>query len=136
MGEKRKDRTDEVEVSALRTRVAELEATAADLKLAREKAHRNEASYRGLFTNMASGFAHHRTIVDDAGKPVDYVFLEINRAFEQLTGLKREDVIGKRVTELLPGIENDPFDWIGKYGDIALNGGTLEFAQFSPPLEG
>ena len=40
---------------------------------------------------MMDGFAYHRIVVDTNGKPVDYVFLEVNDAFERMTGLKKRD---------------------------------------------
>jgi PAS domain S-box-containing protein len=87
-----------------------------------------------FFEKMMDGFAYHKIIVDSSGKPVDYVFLEMNTAFENLTGLKRELVIGKNVTEVLKGIENDPADWIGMYGKVALTGEPAEFESFSEGL--
>ena len=55
---------------------------------------------------MLSGLAFHRMLYDQ-GRPQDYIFLEVNEAFLQQTGLK--DVVGKRVTEVIPGIrESDP----------------------------
>ena len=64
----------------------------------------SEGQYRQLFENMSSGFALHEIIVDDGGKPVDYRFLEVNAAFEGLTGLKREALIGKTLDESFPGL--------------------------------
>jgi PAS domain S-box-containing protein len=95
-----------------------------------EKALReSEAKYRELFENMISGFAFHKLITDKAGKPDDYVFLELNPAFERLTGLKERDILGKPVTEAIPGIEHDPADWIGTYGKVALTGKAIQFEQ-------
>lgn len=90
---------------------------------------------QALFDHMSNGFAYHRIVTDEADKPVDYIFLEINKAFEELTGLKRENLIGKRVTVALPGIEDDPFDWIGTYGEIAQTGQSRRFEQYSQPLD-
>ncbi len=105
-----------------------------NLKLS-ETAHReSDAKYRSLFENMIDGFAYHKVIVDGKGRPVDYVFLEVNSAFERLTGLKWEDIAGKRVREVLPGIENDPADWIGAYGKVALAGEEIRFEQYAEPL--
>ena len=39
--------------------------------------------------------------VDDGG---DFVFVEINRAAEKFENVKREDLIGKRVTAVFPGV--------------------------------
>lgn len=87
-----------------------------------------------FFGKMMDGFAYHRIIVDSQGKPVDYVFLEVNPAFERLTGLKREEVIGKKVTEAIQGIENDSADWIGMYGKVALTCESTEFENYSEAL--
>ncbi len=87
-----------------------------------------------LFSKMLNGFAYQRIIVNNEGKPVDYVFLTINDAFEKMTGLKRENVIGKKVTEVLPGIENDPADWIGVYGKVALTGQPAVLENYAESL--
>jgi PAS domain S-box-containing protein len=83
---------------------------------------------------MLDGFAYHKIVVDKSGRPIDYVFLEINHAFEKMTGLKREQIIGKKVTEVLPGIEKDPADWIGVYGKVALTGEPVQFENHAVPL--
>src|SRR5665647_345329 len=87
-----------------------------------------------FFDKMLDGFAYHRIVVDRAGKPVDYVFLEVNQAFEKMTGLKRECIIGKKVTEVLLGIEKDPADWVGVYGKVALMGEPIQFENFNEAL--
>ena len=62
--------------------------------------------YRELFRHLALAVAVHEIVFDDAGLPVDYVFVEGNPAFEALTGLVAADVVGRRATELLPdGLE-------------------------------
>ncbi len=80
---------------------------------------------------MLNGFSYSRIIVNDSGKPVDFVFLATNEAFERMTGLKSQEVIGKRASEVLPGIENDPADWIGTYGKVALTGQSVNFKNYS-----
>jgi len=94
-----------------------------------------EVVYRSLLENMMNGFAYHKIICDKDGKAVDYVFLEVNKAFERLTGLKRDEVLGKKVTEVLPGIEKDPADWIGVYGMVAITGKPIKFENYSQPLK-
>ncbi|OFV88040.1 MAG: hypothetical protein A2V74_07105 [Acidobacteria bacterium RBG_16_70_10] len=88
--------------------------------------------YRALFENSISGIALHEILTDASGRPTDYVFLDVNPAFEKLTGLRREQVLGRRVTEVLPGIEAEPF--IETYGRVALNGEAVRFEQFAAPL--
>ncbi len=91
--------------------------------------------YRSIIMNAPFGYAFHKIIVDEKGKPVDYEYLEVNGAFERITGLKARDIIGKTVLEVLPGINSDVFNWIEYYGDIAINGGASEFEQYSMPLD-
>ncbi len=90
--------------------------------------------YKHLIESAPFGFAHHRIILDAAGKPIDYEFLEVNPAFERLTGLLAADIIDKPVTSVIPGIREEKFDWIGYYGDLALNGGEKNFEQFFAQL--
>ncbi len=93
------------------------------------------AQLKMLFEKMMDGFAYHKIVVDDRGQPVDYVFLEVNNNFERMTGLKKEKIIGKRVTEVLPGIEKDPADWIGVYGRVALTGEPIQFENYAKSLD-
>jgi len=92
------------------------------------------SDYEHLIKTAPYGFAYHKIIKDETGKPIDYEFLEVNSAFEKLTDLSAEKIIGKTVRQAIPGIENSEFDWIGFYGNIAINGGEKKFEQYSEPL--
>jgi PAS domain S-box-containing protein len=128
---------------AFDTRVAEAGPTEfADLAAAfnrmadeidrRERAlQESEARYRGLFDTMQEGFALHEVICDDDGKPVDYRFLEVNPAFENLTGLRRDQIVGNTVREALPGLEPE---WIETYGRVALTGEPARLERRATPL--
>lgn len=93
-----------------------------------------DTRYRLLFENLPTAFAYHQIVTDADGQPVDYIFLEVNPAFEKQTGLHREDIIGCRVTEVVPGIRESARDWIGDYGRVALHGSTLGFEDYSEGL--
>jgi PAS domain S-box-containing protein len=80
---------------------------------------RAEADFEMLFNQMIDGFALHEIICDASGKPVDYRFLQVNPAFEKLTGLKKDLVIGRTMREITPQIESF---WIETYGRVALSG--------------
>jgi PAS domain S-box-containing protein len=88
-----------------------------------------------FFDKMLDGFSYHKIVVNKEGKPVDYVFLEVNHAFEKMTGLKREQIIGKRATVAIPGIEKDPADLINIYGRVALTGDPVQFENYSEQLD-
>jgi PAS domain S-box-containing protein len=89
----------------------------------------SEERYRALFNNMTEGFALHEIITDEADRPLDYRFIDINPAFERLTGLGRSGVVGRRVREVLPDIEPH---WIEAYGRVALTGEPLTFERYYP----
>lgn len=105
-----------------------------DLQRTRAAFVEDRRKLRALFENMLQGFAHHEIVTDEAGIPVDYIFLEVNEAFRRHTGLT-DDIIGKRVTEVLPEILSLPFDWIGTYGRVALTGEPVQFEQYFAPHE-
>lgn len=88
-----------------------------------------------LIETLPHAFARHRVVTGKNGKPVDYIFLQVNSAFEKMTGLNRNDIQGKKVTQVFPGIENEKFDWINNCGAIALEGGRLSFEVFFEPLQ-
>ncbi|MGV8039243.1 MAG: PAS domain S-box protein [Thermoanaerobaculaceae bacterium] len=91
----------------------------------------SEARYRTLFEGMTEGFALHEAVVDEHGTPCDYRFLEVNPAFERLTGLSRETILGKTAREVLPGLE--PV-WIETFGRVASTGQPAQLQEHSATL--
>ena len=84
----------------------------------------SEALYRGLFNSIDEGFAIIEMIFDADHRPVDYLILEVNPAFEQQCGLL--NATGKRILELLP--DHEAY-WFEMYGKVALTGEQAR-AQF------
>ena len=98
----------------------------------RDQLRQSEEQHRLLFTHAVSGVATHEMILDEAGRPVDYIFLSVNPAFENLTGLQAADILGHRVTEILPGIEKTSLIQI--YGKVILTGQPVSFDHYVEPL--
>jgi len=94
----------------------------------KEKAEKNEQKYKNLFTNMMNGFGIHEMIFNENGEPIDYVFLEVNPAWEKLVNAKADLVIGKRIKEFMPYIEPS---WIERYGKIVKTGIPEEFTDYN-----
>ncbi|MDD3522369.1 MAG: PAS domain-containing protein, partial [Bacteroidales bacterium] len=88
-----------------------------------------------LLKSSPFAFASHQIILDENGLPIDYRFLEVNPAYEKMTGLKEADIIGKTILEVFPGVKNISFDWIAAFGSVALSGETKIYEQYSEPLE-
>lgn len=92
---------------------------------AERKANRE---YQLLFREMVDGFSLHEIILDEQGKPKDYRFLAVNPAFEDMTGFKSADIIGRTVLEVMPDTEPH---WIDTYGKVALTGEPIKFENYA-----
>jgi len=103
-----------------------------DRKQAEEQLRVSEEKHRLLFQHAISGIGVHRMVLDASGRPVDFVLIDANPAFEIHTGLRIADIIGRRVTEVIPGIEKTGL--IDIYGQVVLSGEPLSFEQFVDPL--
>jgi len=79
----------------------------------------------------SEAYAVHDIILDENNQPVDYRFVAVNQAFEKLTGLKRDDVIGNTVLEVLPETE---MYWIETYGRVAIDMTTTHYQNYSKEL--
>ncbi|MFP4284733.1 MAG: HD domain-containing phosphohydrolase [Desulfovermiculus sp.] len=90
--------------------------------------------YRLILENLPDAYAYHEVISDQDGQVQDYSFVEVNHAFVQMTGLDRSQLIGRKVSEVLPGIKESAFDWISVYGQVAQECGQTRFEQYSDHL--
>ena len=93
----------------------------------------SETAYHDIIENMENGFAYHEIIVED-GTPCDFIFLDVNKAYEEIIGLNREMIVGKRITEALPGIAGELQEWIEIFGKVALDGQSTTLEQYSAAL--
>jgi len=100
--------------------------------LAVKSVRANEKLYRSLFDNMAEGLAYCRMEYLD-GLAQDFVYLEVNKNFSRLTGLN--DVVGKKVSEVIPGIQQDNPELIETYGRVAQTGVPERFESYLPALK-
>jgi PAS domain S-box-containing protein len=78
-----------------------------------------DARFRDLFESMQEGFFLAELIFDNAGEPVDWSFVDVNPAYSRIMGLSREQVIGRTVRELFPGLEDF---WFKAHVGAALSG--------------
>ena len=102
-----------------------------DQRLAAERIAASERQFRSLFTQMASGFSLFEVVYDEGGKAVDIAFVEVNPAFEEITGLQKGAVIGKPITAVLPQFDRG---WLQDYIDIAQHDLTLHRKDFNSRL--
>ncbi len=103
-----------------------------DRLVAERSLRESEERYRLLTEHAVSAVAAHELVLDEANQPVDSVFLSANPSFEAHSGLRSADVIGRRATEILPGIEKTPL--LRLAGQVVLSGEPVTVEQFVEPL--
>jgi len=116
------DRTEEL-VNAnevLRTEMSERERAQAVVR-------ESEGRYHSLFENMLEGYAHCKMIYEDK-LPKDFIYLDVNIAFEKLTGLK--NVVGKKVSEVIPGVQESNPELFAIYGRVTSTGKPEKFETY------
>jgi len=91
-----------------------------------------ENLYRSLFDNMLNGFAYFKMLFED-NQPQDLLFLSVNHSFEPLTGLK--DVVGKKVSQVIPGMREADPELFEFFGRVALTGQPEKLEIYVTSLE-
>lgn len=89
--------------------------------------------YRTLIENTLDGLAYCQMLFDRDGQPVDFIYLEVNQNFTKLTGLK--DVVGKKVTVVIPGVTTTNPELFIIYGRVAATGKPERFESFIKQLD-
>lgn len=101
-----------------------------EFKQTAERLRTSEERYRTLFNSIDQGFCLIEMLFDEQDKPVDYLFLEINPAFERQTGLM--DAAGKTMRQLVPNHEES---WFEIYGKVATSGQPVRFENRAEVLD-
>lgn len=84
---------------------------------------------------MLNAYALHKIILDEDGNPCDYEYVDVNAAFEEFTGIKATDIIGKRYTEVIPKNQSEKTNWIEIYGAVAIKGESLSFEEYTSAFD-
>jgi diguanylate cyclase (GGDEF)-like protein/PAS domain S-box-containing protein len=92
-------------------------------------------AYKQLIENLPDAFARHQVVFGDHGNPVDFIFLDLNSTFEEMTGQKRGALIGKRVSEAHPQVKESAYSWLGDYNKPGKGLEPLRFEIYSEPLK-
>ncbi len=86
--------------------------------------------YKNLIQKAPFAYVYHKIILDENGQGVDAIYLDCNTSFEQIIGIKRNKLINKKISEVIPDLHNVAYDWIAKSADVAINGGNTEYEAF------
>jgi PAS domain S-box-containing protein len=92
----------------------------------------SEEMYRSLFDNMLNGLAYFKMLFEH-DQPQDFTYLNVNHAFETLTGL--QNVVGKKVSEVIPGLRESNPGMFEIFGRVAVTGQPERFEDYVEPLQ-
>lgn len=96
--------------------------------------NQQELKYKQIINNLGDGFAYHKVVLDQ-GKPVDYIIVEVNQAFQRMTGLDGIDILGKKISEIIPEVGEDSLDWVVGCGKIVFTGQSMRSDYYSNSLK-
>jgi PAS domain S-box-containing protein len=100
-------------------------------KRVEEKLKANEKKLSEIYASMSEGLALHEIISDHSGKAVDYVITDLNPAFEKITGLNRDQIIGKKASAAY-GTGEAPY--LDTYAQVASTGKPVTFEVYFAPM--
>lgn len=118
--------------SQLHTANKVLLAEVSERKAIESSLRASEARYHSLFENMLGGFAFCQMLYQN-GRPDDFIYLEVNPAFATLTGLTA--VVGKKVSEVIPGIKASNPEVFMIYARVAAGGPPEKFETYVKQLK-
>ena len=103
-------------------------------KQAEEALRESEARFRAAAEASLDAFFILQSLRDEAGRIIDFTFADLNSKGEQMICLSREEIIGKRMCELLPISHTREF--FEKYVRVVETGTALEeeFPLFTPDV--
>nr|MDA3846607.1 ATP-binding protein [Vallitaleaceae bacterium] len=96
-------------------------------KRASDSLTEKDRSMNILLDNMETAFAVHDMVYDESGDAIDYRFVYVNRAYEELLGVKKEHMVGHTMAGLYPNFEKRV---IQAYGNVARYGQSFRFSDY------
>ncbi|HBC74548.1 MAG: hypothetical protein A2008_06170 [Candidatus Wallbacteria bacterium GWC2_49_35] len=91
--------------------------------------------YENIFKYSPLACAYCKILLDGSGAAIDYEYIEVNGAFEKLTGLKVCEITGKKLSDIYPENPAVKSSRAAFFGEIALGGGDKEFEIYSELLD-
>ncbi|CAB1060005.1 Two-component system sensor histidine kinase [Olavius sp. associated proteobacterium Delta 1] len=107
-------------------------AIAIERMLAEKAEQASEEKYRSLISTMNEGLCLHQVLYDDSQNAVDYQILDVNPAYESIVDLTRENVLGKKASDIY-GTGRPPF--LEVYAKVAETRQPTSFDTYFPPMD-
>ena len=87
-------------------------------------------NHEKIIADLSSGYGCFKIILDESGSPEDFIVIDINKAFERITGLIKENIISKQASEVLPWLNSSSSELMPVFGRAAMTGENTEFEHY------
>jgi len=97
-----------------------------------DKIKKSEEKYHSLYSSMNEGLALHEIIYNTNNNPLDYIIYDVNPAYERILGLNRNEVLGKKASEIY-GTGSPPYMDI--YASVVESRQSTQFETYFKPMK-
>jgi len=101
-------------------------------KQAEEALRKSEAKLNSLFTSLIEMIVIHELVHNETGEAIDYRIIDCNKVFTEVTGIRKEDAIGKLASKVYKA---DPPPYLEKYAEVAQGGEPCDFNTYYAPMD-
>ncbi|MEN8905543.1 MAG: HD domain-containing phosphohydrolase [Clostridiales bacterium] len=91
--------------------------------------HDSQNNYRLLFENMINSFSYCKALYED-NIIVDFIILEINEEFEKEWNIRKSDIIGNRISDIIPDLISSEYNLIESFVNVMNNSERLELELY------
>ncbi len=91
----------------------------------------SEKQLRSLYDSMTEGVCQHEMVYDESGKAINYRIIDVNKRYEELLALIRNDVIGKLASDVYNTQEAPNLEI---FAQVAETGKPVRLEIFFQPL--
>jgi signal transduction histidine kinase len=81
---------------------------------------------------MTEMVAIHEVVFDEIGTPVNYRIIDCNAAYTAITGISREDAVGKLATEVY---QQEEAPYLKEFTTVGISGIPFEYTTYYPPMD-
>lgn len=100
-----------------------------DRKRVEDELRESEEKYRQVFKSMGAGFAVLEAVPGETGEPIDFTILDVDPAYENIAGTKRDQIVSRRLTRAVPGIGRV---WTERCAESLNTGLPVRFEGYNP----
>ncbi|MHA1694669.1 MAG: ATP-binding protein [Candidatus Helarchaeota archaeon] len=87
--------------------------------------------YKLIFDKLIEGIAFFEIQFDKFNRPIDLIFLDVNKSFESFTGLNKRDILFSKFSDVILKNKFVKFSWLNDIFNYALQFENVRIERFS-----